>query len=88
MTEEARNDIQIKLDGLIDSGWSMAAISDELESHYNTIKRWRSGHRYPENSKAVMMALDTLLQKKPPPKRRYPNGHYLQRRKAEQEQSD
>ena len=84
MVNNEKNDVQIKLTELGDAGWSMSAIADELGVNANSVLRWRSGYRYPENSKAVLIVMDALLQKKPPPKRRYPEGHYLQRRKAEQ----
>ena len=75
-----RDDIQARIAGLTAGGWTLAAIADELDIHYTTLARWRTGMRYPENAKAVLMALDSLAGKKHPPKRRYPNGHYMQRR--------
>lgn len=49
---------------------------------------WRTGERYPHNAKAVLALHDSLVEKKPPPRRRYPDGHYLQRAKAERERQD
>ena len=79
------NDVQEKLTDLVSKGWTMSAIADELGVTLNAVQKWKYGDRYPENSKAVLIVMGSLLQKKAPPKRRYPEGHYLQRRKAEQE---
>ena len=76
------NDVQERLDNLIAGGWTQQAISDEMGVSWQAVHNWKKGQRYPENSKAVMMALDGLTNKKPPPKRRYSKGHYLQRRAA------
>ena len=75
------DDIRGRITTLIGSGWTLAAIADELDIHYSTLARWRAGQRHPENAKPVLMALDSLADKMPPKKRRYgPDGHYLQRR--------
>ena len=60
------NDIQERIEALQANGWTLAAIGDEVGTHRESVSRWKSGMYYPENSKAVLMALDTLLQKKPP----------------------
>ena len=83
-----REELQERISTLLHSGWTLAALADELDIHYTTLARWRVGARYPENSKAVLMALDGLADKKPPPRRRYPEGHYMQRAKAERERRD
>ena len=74
------NDVQEKIAGLQSQGWSLAALADELGVHHNTVKRWRSSDRYPENVKPVLMAMDTFMKRKPPPRRRYPGTHHLQRK--------
>jgi transcriptional regulator with XRE-family HTH domain len=80
------NDIQTKLEDLIQKGWSQAAIADELNVHKGTINRWYLGDTYPPMPKPILMALDILLRRKPPKRRRYPGTHHLQRR--EQTDSD
>ncbi len=79
------NEIQIRLGILAKQGWTKKAIADELDVTSQAIRYWENGERYPGTAGAVLLALDALAQKKAPPKRRYPQGHYLQRRKAEQE---
>ena len=77
------NDVQEKLDALIGDGWTQQAIAEEMGVSWQAVHSWKKGQRFPENSKVVLMALDALTDKKPPPKRRYPDGHYMQRRKQE-----
>ena len=74
------NDVQEKLDALIINGWTQQAIADEMGVSWQAVHSWKKGQRFPENGKVVLMALDSLVGKKPPPKRRYPQGHYMQRR--------
>ena len=76
------NDIQQKIAELQAQGWTIAAVADELDVHHSTIRRWESGDRHPENSKPVLMALDVLTNRKPPPRRRYPGTHHLQRKSS------
>jgi hypothetical protein len=76
-----RNNIQTGITTLVGRGWTLAAIADELDTHYTTLARWRDGERYPHNAKAVLALLNSLDAKKPPKKRRYgEQGHYMQRR--------
>ena len=82
------NDVQQKLVELRERGWSVASMADELGVHNMTVHRWVSGNRYPENSKPVLMALDTLVKRKPPPRRRYPGTHHLQRKRDESGDGD
>ena len=79
------NEVQVKLENLETQGWTKKAIADELDVTWQAIHYWRTGERYPGTAGAVLLALDALMQRKAPPKRRYPQGHYLQRRKAEKE---
>ena len=74
------NDVQLKLGELKEQGWSLAALADELGMHWNTVNRWDKGTRYPDNPRPVVMALDALTKRKPPPRRRYPGTHHLQRK--------
>ena len=73
-------EIKGQITGLIAGGWTVAAIADKLEINYSTLTRWRNGTRYPENARSVLLALTGLSSETPPPKRRYPDGHYMQRR--------
>ena len=69
------NAVQEKIEELQAKGWTLAALSDELDVHHMTVRRWQTGDRFPENVKPVMMALDQLLKRKRVPKqRRYAPG--------------
>ncbi len=69
------NDVQAKISELKSKGWTLAALASELDMHWNTVNRWDKGTRFPDNPKPVLMALDTLLQRKRIPKRkRYAPG--------------
>ena len=76
------NDIQQRIHELQAKDWTLAAIADEVGVSWVTASRWRSGEQYPENAKAVAMALETLLKRKRPPRRRYPGTHHLQRKRT------
>ena len=68
------NDVQSKIAELQakGTGWTLSAIADELEITVNAVEKWKAGDRYPNNSKAIMMALSQLLEhKRIPKKRRY-----------------
>ena len=80
------NDVQERLDHLRVKGWTDAAIADEVGVQPLAITRWRSGKRYPENAKMVIMGLVSLLERKRIPKRRrYEGTHHLQRKPQQQE---
>ena len=64
------NDVQIKLLGVKDRGWTMSAIADELAVSHMTVYRWQKGMRKAENSRSVLYMLDTLLKRKRIPKRK------------------
>ena len=81
------NDVQEKLSELQGKGWTLAAIADGIGMALRTVEKWKSGAHYPAASKPTMMALSALLDRKPPKKRRYPEGHYMQRRKADRERT-
>jgi hypothetical protein len=74
------NELQEKIEHLLGSGWSQQALADEMGMSWNGLRYWRVGERYPHNAKAVLALLDSLADKKPPPRRRYPEGHYMRRR--------
>ena len=64
------NQIQTKIAELQNSRWTLAAIADELEVTVNAVEKWKAGDREPRNSKAVLLLLDRLADKKRVPKRR------------------
>lgn len=69
------NDIQSKLAKLESKGWTLAAISDELEVSYNAVQKWKAGDRYPPIAKLIIEKLDELAERKRiPKKRRYIKG--------------
>ena len=50
-------------------GWTISAISNELEIPRNTVDRWKRGVAQPIHSKIVLLALRGLL-----PRKRVPKG--------------
>ena len=78
-------DIQEKIAELRTKGWTLSAISDELEVHRETVYGWSSGKFYPDHAKLVLMGLDGLLERKRIPKRRrYAPGEHHTQRKSQQ----
>jgi len=74
------NEIQIKIEELKNAGWTKQAIADELGVTWQAVQYWLKGERYPQTSKPILIVMDGLLSAKPPKKRRYPDGHYLQKK--------
>ncbi|MBI2830645.1 MAG: hypothetical protein HYX79_00105 [Chloroflexi bacterium] len=69
------NDIQDKIAELQLKGWTLAAIAGELGVTVNAVEKWKAGDRYPTNTKAVLMLLDRIKERKRIPKRkRYTRG--------------
>lgn len=69
------NEIQPRIAQLVEKGWTLAAIADELGVKPDTVENWRAGRRNPTNAKTVFAMMDTLLKKKQiPKKRRYVKG--------------
>ena len=68
-TLDGMDDGQRLLGELMKSGWTYAAIAEEMGVHWHTAKRWHSGES--RVSRATAIGLSTLLEKAPPPKRRY-----------------
>lgn len=69
------SEIQSKIAELVEKGWTLAAIADELGVTSDTVELWRAGKRNPTNAKAVLLMLDKVLKKKRIPKqRRYAKG--------------
>ena len=81
-------EVQEKIERLLGSGWTQQALADEMGMSWNGLRYWRTGERHPHNVKAVLALLDILAKRKPPPRRRYPEGHYMQRDKADRERQD
>lgn len=68
-------EIQNKIAQLVEKGWTLAAIADELGVTSDTVELWKAGKRNPTNSKAILALLDTVLEKKKiPKKKRYAKG--------------
>ena len=65
------NDIQELLDQLRGQKWTDAAIADELGTHRETVAEWRRGKFYPRYSKAIKIALRSLMLREPPKGKRY-----------------
>ena len=55
---------------LVDKGWSLAAIADELGVHAETVMRWKAGSHQPTTAKPVILALEGLLKRQRVPKRK------------------
>ena len=73
--KEMNSEIQTKIAQLVERGWTLAAIADELGVTSDTVENWRAGRRNPTNAKAVLMMLDRVLERKRiPKKRRYAQG--------------
>jgi orotate phosphoribosyltransferase-like protein len=69
------NEIYFKIAQLVDKGWTLAAIADELGVTSDTVELWRAGKRNPTNAKGVLLMLDKVLRKKRIPKqKRYAKG--------------
>lgn len=69
------SEIQTKIAQLVEKGWTLAAIADELGVTSDTVELWRAGKRNPTNAKAVLLMLDKVLKKKRIPKqKRYTKG--------------
>ena len=74
------DEIVHKIEELRGNGWTLASLADELGVHRDTAYGWIARGHSPANPKLVSRALDGLLQRKPPPRRRYPGTHHLQRK--------
>lgn len=69
------DEIQSKIAQLVERGWALAAIADELGVTSDTVEHWRAGRRNPTNAKAVLAMLNKVLEKKRiPKKKRYAKG--------------
>jgi len=69
------NEIQLKIAELVDKGWTLAAIADELGVTSDTVELWKAGKRNPTNAKGVLLMLNRVSNKKRiPKKKRYVKG--------------
>ena len=64
------NEIQSRIAQLVEKGWTLAAIADELGVKPDTVENWRAGRRNPTNAKAILAMLDKVLEKKRIPKKK------------------
>jgi transcriptional regulator with XRE-family HTH domain len=64
------NEVQLLIEDLNAKGWTITSIARGVGVSKNTIHRWRSGQRHPENAFGVVLALQQLLDQ-PVPQRRY-----------------
>ncbi len=64
------NDIQLRIVQLQEKGWTLAAIARGLNVTVNAVEKWKAGNRYPANSKAILMLLESLSNKKRIPKKK------------------
>lgn len=58
------------IEKLREKGWTIAAVAREVGVSPNTAHRWRRGERHPENTHAVELVLQSLLEH-PVPTRKY-----------------
>ena len=69
------NEIQSRIIKLVEKGWTLAAIADELGVTSDTVEFWRAGKRTPTNVKSVLLMLDKVSgMKRIPKKKRYLPG--------------
>ena len=71
-----------KIEELRVKGWTLASVADELGVHRDTAYGWIARGHSPANPKLVSRALEGLRDCKPPPRRRYPGTHHLQRKSS------
>jgi len=64
------NEVQTKIAGLQEKGWTLAALADELGVTPNAVEKWKAGDRQPSNTKAVLTLLDHIVKRKRIPKKR------------------
>ena len=64
------DDVRRTVTELIDRGWTLAALADELGVTAQTVMRWKAGSNYPANARPVVMALEGLTKRRSIPKRK------------------
>jgi lambda repressor-like predicted transcriptional regulator len=68
------NNVQERIAILRQSGWTLAAMADEVGVSWRTMKRWSVGETYPDTAKLVILVLNRLRGRRVPKKRRYAKG--------------
>ena len=63
-------EVQQVLGQLKAKGWTLAAISDAIEVHRDSVAGWDAGRHSPANAKAVTLLLEGLLRRQRIPKKR------------------
>ncbi len=61
--------VQEALNGLRQRGWTIVAIADEFSIGRRSLERWRGGMD-PPWAGMVLLAIEALQKRQPPPKRR------------------
>ena len=64
------NEVQRSLADLQAKAWTLAAVASELGLTASAVEKWKAGVRFPANAKLVLMALETLKERKRIPKQR------------------
>jgi transcriptional regulator with XRE-family HTH domain len=69
------SEIQSRIANLVEKGWTLASIADELGVTSDTVELWKAGKRNPTNAKGVLLMLEKIAEKKRiPKKKRYAKG--------------
>lgn len=69
------SEIRLRITQLVEKGWTLAAIADELGVTSDTVELWKAGKRNPTNAKGVLLMLNRVLNKRRiPKKKRYTKG--------------
>jgi transcriptional regulator with XRE-family HTH domain len=69
------SEVQSRIAQLMERGWTLSAIADEIGVTSDTVELWRAGKRNPTNAKGILLMLDRVSEKKRiPKKRRYAKG--------------
>jgi transcriptional regulator with XRE-family HTH domain len=64
-------DIQMAMAVLVEGrGWTLAALSDAIGVHENTLRRWHRGEHQPANPRPVLTALERLATARVPKRHR------------------
>lgn len=63
-------EVQRVLGELKAKGWTLAAVSDEMGVHRDSVVGWDTGRHSPANTKVVILALEGLLRRQRVPKKR------------------
>jgi transcriptional regulator with XRE-family HTH domain len=75
LMNETNSEVQVRITQLMEKGWTLAAMADELGVTSDTIELWRAGKRNPTNAKGVLLMLYKVSEKKRiPKKKRYAKG--------------